>query len=278
MIIPTLLAQQVRTDDPSRPDASDEEDDGLSPEERANIARSLEALSGAQNVGGPSSMVGQRVTPQAPVASISQMLGGSAGSQGDSAGRQGGKAPPTVVRATPPAGVPISVPVNRSLAGVVEAPAPALAAVESPADAGGPAKPEKKMSRCAPFARIFCSNASTYPPPSCISGLRRGSLGSSRAGVGSERRTCFREEQQPIGAFQSSSPVLASFLLRGERPRPLSAFSSSDNPAKELATPLSSRQPIAAEDIYPSLSTHLLPLFGRLETRLKCAQLSSRRG
>lgn len=120
MIIPSLLAQHVREDGQD----SEDEDDGLTPEERENIRKTLEMLAGRTDDGGPATLDGRRIVP-ALSGSISQMLAATPEGKVVRA-----KAPP-VVKA---AGVPIAVPANPTPE-VREEP---LAPLEGP----------KKMSRC----------------------------------------------------------------------------------------------------------------------------------
>lgn len=120
MIIPSLLAQHVREDGQD----SEDEDDGLTPEERENIRKSLEVLAGRTDDGGPATLDGRRIVP-ALSGSISQLLGTTSEEKVVK-----GKAPPVVGAA----GVPIAVPAN-----------PAMEVREEPQ---APSERPKKMSRC----------------------------------------------------------------------------------------------------------------------------------
>lgn len=157
MIIPTLLAQQVRTD----PSADSDDEDGLTAEERANIARTLAQLAGEQYAGGPSDLSGQQVLrPAAAAPSISQMLGAEPSVD---PGMVRAKAPPAVR----PTAVPIAVPANRALD---------KEEVQEPTEPVPTAAPAKKMSRCV----VFCWLLRDVLTVARFAGSRRGSWVSSR--------------------------------------------------------------------------------------------------
>ncbi|KAI5481688.1 hypothetical protein MNV49_002914 [Pseudohyphozyma bogoriensis] len=136
MIIPSLLASQVRQDRGRASDSEGEDEDGLSPEERESIRTALEKLSAARDLEGAAA-TGTRIGGNQSVGSISQMLGGTTATGAPP------KAPP-VVRTV---GVPISVPSGpQGLAATVGG--ENASASSAPASAAAPpADPPKKMSR-----------------------------------------------------------------------------------------------------------------------------------
>jgi hypothetical protein len=143
MIIPSLLASQVRED--AEAESPDEEDDGLSKEERENIRRTLEAL--ASYEGGPLPLpttTAATVTTTAPRASSVE---GAATAPVVTTTAEKAKAPP-IVKST---AVPIAVPSNPRL----EAPKPVEAPIERP----------KKMSRYVPS--LFVSTSRRRRPCAC---------------------------------------------------------------------------------------------------------------